>query len=101
MEQIGSIPDLIDLWHTTPLGRTRGANNALAADLEVKGVVVRAMRFRSAVDVKHWPSLIAAAERHAKDAGTSSAFRTVTADLLMRLHTIAHAHSSRSKNAAA
>lgn len=87
MEQITTIPDLIDLWRTTPLGRERGANNAFAHDLGVDCVVVRSMRLRKAVYVKYWPTVIAAAKQHARDGTTSKAFATINADLLLRLHT--------------
>ena len=100
MEQIASIPDPMDLWRTTPMGRVRGANSAFAHDLGVESVVVRSMRFRNAVDVKHWPAVITAAKRHATDANASAAFATVTADLLLRLHTAKNAKQGKRRNAA-
>lgn len=87
MKQIATIPDLIDLWRTTPMGRVRGANNAFAHDLGVDSCVVRSMRLRGVVDVRRWPAVIDAAKRHATDTDASEAFATVNADLLLRLHT--------------
>lgn len=101
MEQITTIPGLMDLWRTTPLGRVRGANNAFAHDLGVDSVVVRSMRLRQAVDVKHWPAVIAAAKRHASDGTTSKAFGTINADLLLRLHTSDTSRQPKRRHAAA
>lgn len=101
MEHVTTIPGLMDLWRTTPIGRLRGANSAFAHDLGVESVVVRSMRFRNAVDVRHWPAVIAAAKRHALDPKASKAFATINADLLLRLHTSDTAKQSKRRKVAA
>lgn len=87
MQQIDSIPDLIDLWRTTALGRERGADIAFATDIGLKGTAVRSMRHRGAIGVRYWPKVIEAAKRQAAAPGTAKGFRRVSADFLMKLHT--------------
>ena len=104
MEHPSTIPDLMDLWRSTPMGRVRGANSAFAHDLGVESVVVRSMRFRNAVDVRHWPAVIASAARHARtaeDAKAAAAFAAINADLLLRLHTRCARAKQKRRSAAA
>lgn len=84
---ITSIEQLIDLWKTTEVGRKRRGDIALAKELKTNPTTVRSMRHRGNIAVRHWPAILAAAKRHAKDPNASPLFAQVDAELLMRLST--------------
>lgn len=85
--ELATVSDLIDLWHTTPIGRKRRANISLSVDLNIPAAAVRSMRHRNSIAKKYWHDLIAAAKRHAEDPQASPLFHEVSADLLVRLST--------------
>lgn len=85
--EIETISALIDLWHTTELGRKRKANIALGLDIGAPATAVRSMRHRNSIAKRYWNSLIEAAKRHAQDPLASPLFHHVNADLLVRLST--------------
>lgn len=85
MEHVKTIPELIDLWLDTPTGRARGANVALAEDLDTSPGHIRTIRARRRIDQKLWAGIVAAASKRAAMAGPRSRFALVTADFMLAL----------------
>lgn len=88
-----TISDLIGLWAQTPEGQERkSASIAFAGDLCIPVSSVRCMKHRGSIAKRHWPELLAAAERHAT---ALPAFAAVTAHLLVKLSAKAKTTTAR------